>query len=53
MLLKKNLSCVNTNKAAGMDQISAKFPKEAADMLAYPLSRIIDLSVKLSVFPKE
>ena len=52
-VVKKNLFYVNTNKAAGMDQISAKFPKEAAGMLAYPLSRIIDLSVKLSVFPKE
>ena len=37
-----------------MDQIPAKFLKEAGDMLAYPLSRFTKLLlVKLSVFPKE
>ena len=35
------------NKAAGMDQIPAKFLKEGADMLANPLSRIINLFVEL------
>ena len=27
------MSCLNTNKAAGMDHLNAKFQKEAADML--------------------
>ena len=36
-----------------MHQIPEKFPKEATDVLAYPLSKIINLSVKPSVFPKE
>ena len=36
-----------------MDEIPAKFLKEAADELADPLSRTINLSVKLSVFPEE
>ena len=33
-----------------MDQIPAKFWKEAADVLVDPLSKIVNLSAKLSVF---
>ena len=44
---------LNTFKAAGIDQFPAKFLKEAADVLAYPLAKIINLSVKLSVLPEE
>lgn len=40
------------NKAAGVDKISSKFLKEAADVLAYPLSRI-NLLAKLTVFKEE
>ena len=40
------------NKAAAMDQVSTKFPKETADVLAYSLPRI-NLSVKLFAFPEE
>ena len=40
------------NKAAAMDQVSTKFPKETADVLAYSLSRMINLSVKLFAFPE-
>ena len=47
------MSCLNINKAAGMDQIPEKSLKEAADVLAYSLFRIISLSVKLSVFTEE
>lgn len=36
-----------------MNQIPAKFVKEAADVLAYSLSNIINSSIKLSVFPQE
>ena len=46
------LSCLNMNKAAAMDQVSTKFPKETADVLAYSLPRI-NLSVKLFAFPEE
>ena len=35
-----------------MDQICSKFLKELADVLAYPLSVIINLLVKLTVFEK-
>ena len=36
----------------GMDRISAKCLKKAADLLAYPLSRIINLLVKLHIFSR-
>ena len=49
----KILSCLNINKAVGMDQIPAKFLKEAADVVAYPLSRFINLFVELSIFLEE
>ena len=45
--VRKILSCLNVNKDAGIDQIPAKFLKESAHVLAYPLSKIINLSVKL------
>ena len=51
--VRKILSCSSVNKAAGIDQIPAKILKEAADVLAYPLSEIINLLVKLSTFPKK
>ena len=53
MLLEKNLSCLNIKKTAGMDQIPVKCFKEAPNALVYPLSRMKNLSVKLSVFPGE
>ena len=36
-----------------MDRIPAKFVKEAADVLAYSLSKIINLLIKLTVFSLE
>ena len=41
MVLK---TCLNMNKAVEMDSNLAKFLKEAAFALAYPLSKIINLS---------
>ena len=49
----KQLISINSNKAAGMDNISGKFLKEGAKFLALPLSQICNLSIKLSVFPNE
>ena len=40
-------------KVAGMDQIHAKFLKEAAEVLDYSQPKIINFSVELSVFPEE
>lgn len=36
-----------------MDQITTKFLKEGADVLAYPLAQMTNLYVKMRVFPKE
>ena len=41
------------SKTARMDQIPAKFLEQAADVLGYPLSKIINLLVKLSEFLEE
>lgn len=36
-----------------MAQVPAKFLKQSQDVLAYPLSRIISFSVRLSLIPEE
>ena len=36
-----------------MDQIPAKFLQDSAEVLAFPLGNIINLSIKLSTFPEE
>ena len=36
-----------------MDEISIEFPKKAAVVLVYPLSRIINFSAKLPVLPEK
>ena len=51
--VKKISHSLDTSKAAGMDQIPAKFLRECAEVLALPLGNIINLSIKLSSFPEE
>ena len=51
--VKKILLSLDTSKAAGMDQIPAKFLRDGAEVLALPLGNIINLSIKLSTFPEE
>ena len=46
----KLLENVEVNKAAGMDNISARFLKDGADILAIPVTQISNLSIKLSHF---
>ena len=48
-ITNKLLSCLNMKMAAGMNQISAKLLKIAADVLNYPLPRIKNLVVRLYV----
>ena len=52
-VIKKILLSLDTSKAAGMNQISAKFLWDSAEVLALPLRNIINLSIKLSTFPEE
>ena len=51
--VKKILLSLDTSKAAGMDQIPAKFLRDGAEVLALPFGNIINLSMKLSIFPEE
>ena len=51
--VKKILHSLDTSKAAGMDQIPAKFLRDGAEVLALSLGNIINSSIKLSTFPEE
>ena len=50
---QKILFRLDTNKAAGMDQIPAKPLRDGDEVLALLLRNIINLSIKLSSFPEE
>ena len=41
------------NKAAGLDNLSGKFLKDGATILAKPLSQICNLSIKYATFPND
>ena len=43
---------LNQSKAAGIDNLSRKFLKDGADILAIPISRLRNLSIKLNSFPR-
>ena len=43
---------LNPSKAAGVDNLSDKFLKDGADILARPISQICNLSIKLNSFPR-
>ena len=49
----KILKDMDENKAAGLDNLSGKFLKDGADILAKPISQICNLSIKYSVFPAD
>ena len=50
-VIKKILISLNTGKAAGMNQIPAKFLRDDAEVSALPLRNIIKLSIKLPSHP--
>ena len=43
---------LNPSKAVGVDNLSDKFLKDGADILARPISQICNLSIKLNSFPR-
>ena len=55
MSLKKvnDLQDLDENKAAGLDNLSGKFLKDGATVLAKPISQICNLSIKYSIFPSD
>ena len=42
---------IKPEKAAGIDNISRKFLRDGASVLAKPITQICNLSIKLSTFP--
>ena len=46
----KLLKNVEIDKSAGMDNISGRFLKDGADILAIPVTQICNLSIKLFTF---
>ena len=43
----------DTNKAAGIDDLSGRFLKDGADILTIPITQLCNLSIKFSHFPKD
>ena len=46
------LEGLNPSKAAGIDNLSGKFLKDGAHVLARPISQLCNLSIKLNSFPR-
>ena len=51
--VQKQLSSLNVTKSAGCDGISARFLKEAAEVVASPLTHIINLSLASGQVPSD
>ena len=51
--IKKILACLDSSKAPGLDEISSKFLKDGAEVLALPLCNLVNLSIKQSLFPDQ
>ena len=49
--IEKMLQVTNANKAAGIDNLPGLFVKDGAELLAPPLTQIINLSIASSLFP--
>ena len=49
----KMLKCVSPRKATGLDDLPARFIRDGAEGIAYPISYIINLSLKTGVVPDE
>ena len=47
------LKGMNVDKAAGIENLSGKFLKDGANILAKPISELCNLSIKYSLFPKD
>ena len=50
--MHKYLINLSPNKASGIDNLSGKFLKDRADVLALPISQFCNLSISLSTFPQ-
>ena len=50
--VRKYLINLSPNKASGIDNVSGKFLKDGADVLALPISQPCNFSISLSTFPQ-
>ena len=50
--MPKYLTNLSPNKASGIDNLSARFLKDGANVLALPISQLCNLSIDLSTFPQ-
>ena len=48
--IKRILACLDASKAAGLDRISSKFLKDAAEVLVLPLCGLVNLFIKRPLF---
>ena len=51
--IKKILACLDASKSRGLDEISSKYLKDGAEILALPLCNLANLSIKESLFPDQ
>ena len=49
--IEKMLELTNANKAPGIDNLPGLFFKDGAEVLAPPLTQIVNLSIASSLFP--
>ena len=49
----KLLKNLDIDKAAGLDNLSARFLKDGSEVLAKPITQICNLSIKYSIFPTD
>ena len=49
----KLLKQLNPAKSAGIDNLTGKFLKEGAPVLASPITDLVNLSISLSLFPDD
>ena len=51
--MQQILACLDSSKVPGFDEISSKFFKDGAEVLALPLCNLVNLSMKQSLFPDQ
>ena len=51
--MRKCLTNLSPDKASGIDNLSGKFLKDGANVLALPISQLCNLSISLSTFPQD
>ena len=50
--VRRQLQSLDTSKATGLDELSAKFLKKSTDIIAEPLTKIFNLSISTGIFPE-